>query len=96
MSKFNRWLGNKLANAVGTMSFFYICVILDLLELSPVVKSHSVITWITYLSQTVIQLLALPLLAYQGKIQNENHDEVMSHVKALHKHLGIKHPYRRK
>lgn len=93
---FNKWFGNKLADGVGTMSFFWFCFILDLIELGPVIKSNSAIIWVTYISQTVIQLLALPLLAFQGKIQNENHKETMSHIKAVHKHLGIKHPYRRK
>lgn len=96
MKKFNAWLGNLLANGVGTMSFFWFCVVLDLIELEPVIKAGNAIVWVTYLSQTVIQLLALPLLAFQGKMQQENHKETMSHIKAVHKHLGIKHAYRRK
>ena len=90
MKRFNKWLGNNLANGIGTMFFFYFCVLLDVVELPPVIKSHSLIILVTYLSQTVIQLLALPLLAYQAKIQQGNHKDIMEHFDRIHKHLGIK------
>lgn len=83
----NNWLGNKLADLLSTMAFFYLCVILDSIELPPVIKAHDIITWCTYLSQTVIQLLALPLLAYQNKVQDKNHKQTISHLKKIHDHL---------
>lgn len=89
MNRFNKWLGNKLANAVGTMTFFYICLLLDVIMLPPVAKEKSVTLWVTYLAQTVIQLLALPLLAYQARISQDNHAETISHIKDIHNHLGI-------
>lgn len=96
MKSFNNWLANRLGNTLSSMSFFYICVILDLVELPPVIRAHDVITWCTYLAQTVVQLIALPILAYQNRVQQGNHEEHMSYMKALHKHLGIKHTYRNK
>jgi hypothetical protein len=71
------------------MYFFYFCVVLDLIELNPVVKAHSTITWVTYLSQSVIQLIALPILGAQNKLQQDNHAETIKHLKAVHRHLGI-------
>jgi hypothetical protein len=96
MRNFNSWFGNKLADGLSTMFFFWFCFILDIVELVPVIKTHSVVVYVSYLSQTVIQLLALPLLAFQNKLQNDNHKEIMSHIKAQNTHLGIKHVYRRK
>lgn len=87
ISKFNNKLGNILANAVGTMNFFWFCLLLDLIMLPPVIKAHSTTLWVTYLAQTVIQLLALPLLAFQGKQQQDNHEETIKHLRKIRKHL---------
>ncbi|MDE1829386.1 MAG: hypothetical protein KGI25_03585 [Thaumarchaeota archaeon] len=91
--RFNKWLGTKLANAVGTMTFFYFCLILDIIMLPPVIKQRSITLWVTYLAQTVIQLLALPLLAYQARISQDNHKDTLDHIKHIKKHLGIKDNY---
>ena len=96
MNKFNEWLALKLGNVLSSMAFFYVCVILDMIELGPVIQANSVITWCTYLSQTVIQLIALPILGAQQKLSHkhmtkmhENHKEIMEHLKT-HKSLDIK------
>lgn len=81
---------NTLANGLGTKLFFIFCLALDLMMLPPVIQAKSVIVWVTYLSQTVIQLLALPLLGIQARIQQDNHKQVMNHIKVIHKHLGVK------
>ena len=90
MKKFNDWLANKLGNSLSSMYFFYICIVLDLIELKPVIDAHSVITWVTYLSQSVIQLIALPILGAQNKLQQDSHKETMRAVKKIHRHLGVK------
>lgn len=94
--RFNNWLANKLANALGSMEFFYVCLVMDLIELPPVVRAHDVIVWITYIAQTVIQLIALPIISTQQRLQSESHRELTkSHrelheaVRRIHKHLGI-------
>lgn len=71
VNKLNRKLALRLGNALGSMGFFYICVVLDLVELPPVIQADNAITWITYLAQTVIQLIALPILSVQANIQAE-------------------------
>lgn len=70
--KFNRAVAIKLGNMLGSMPFFYVCIVLDLAELPAVVSAHSVIAWITYVSQTVIQLIALPIISTQQNIQQES------------------------
>lgn len=74
MDKFNRMLAMRLGNLLGSMYFFYFCLVLDVAELPSVIQSHSVIAWITYVSQTVIQLVALPILSTQSNIQQERKD----------------------
>lgn len=88
MNRFNNWLADFLGDHIlSTMNFFWFCVILDLIELPPVIKSHSVITWCTYISQTVIQLVALPILAYQNRTQKHSNDELHAKMSLVHKHI---------
>ena len=68
-SGFNEWLATKLGEVLGSIWFFYLCLALDLAELPAVASQHSVELWVTYVAQTVIQLLALPILqVYQNLI----------------------------
>ena len=90
MDKFNEWLAEKLANTLGSMGFFYVCVLLDLIELPPVIQSGSVIIWCTYVSQTVIQLIALPILSVQQKNQDKHHKQTHAHLETIIKHHKIK------
>ena len=90
MKRFNEWLAKRLGDLLGNMYFFYACVILDILELPAVWSAHSAIAWVTYVSQTVIQLLALPVLQVYQNLQNDKHNEVIGHIKKIHKHLGVK------
>lgn len=87
MHKFNDWLANKLGDVLGNMYFFYFCLALDIVMLFPVIKAHSTITWVTYISQTVIQLLALPILQVYQNLHQDHHDEVMDHLKKIHKEV---------
>jgi len=66
---FNDRLAIFLGNSLGSMGFFYVCVLLDLAELPSVIKAHSVLVWVTYIAQTVIQLIALPIISTQQNIQ---------------------------
>jgi hypothetical protein len=93
MKQFNDRLANFLGDALSHMNFFYFCLALDLLELHPVIQAHSTITWVTYLSQSVIQLIALPILGAQNKLQQSNHEETMKHVKSLHDKVDAVHKH---
>lgn len=53
---------------LGSMWFFWFCVALVLVELPAVIAARSVMAWVMYISQTVIQLLALPLLGAGQRI----------------------------
>lgn len=89
---FNNWLAVKLGNVLSSMTFFWVCVVLDLIELPPVIAQHSIIVWCTYLSSVVFQLLALPVLGVLQKVSNDHHeehsdklDDIQASLKLLHK-----------
>ena len=69
IAKFNNQVVKVLASALGNIYFFYACVVLDLIMLPPVVSAKSTITWVTYIAQTVIQLVALPILQLYQNVQ---------------------------
>lgn len=69
VDRFNALIAVKSTSVLSSMWFFWFCVLLDLTELAlgnP--RSWTVVIWVTYLSQTVIQLLALPLLGAGQRI----------------------------
>ena len=68
LDRFNTLIALKATTVLSSMWFFWFCVILDLAELPAVIQAASVIAWVTYISQTVIQLLALPLLGAGQRI----------------------------
>jgi hypothetical protein len=82
----NDRVATGLGSLLGSIWFFYFCVALDAAELPAVVQAHSAIAWVTYISQTVIQLLALPILqVYQNLLQAHND------AKADSDHLALTH-----
>lgn len=71
--KLNYWIAVKITNGVGTMWCAYAFVILDLVMLPPVIKAASVMIWVTYIAQTVLQLVLLPIIMVgQNVIQAQN------------------------
>ena len=87
MKHFNEYLAVKLGNALSSMSFFYICVVLDLIELKPVIDAHNIIVWCSYLSQTVFQLIALPILGAMQKTTHIHHEKHHKHLEDIHTKL---------
>ena len=62
VGRFNTRTAMVASNLLSSMYFFWFCVVLDLVELPAVIQANSVLVWVAYVSQTVIQLLALPAL----------------------------------
>lgn len=94
-NKINDYIGDKLSDGLSTMEVFYLVVIMVLLPLCWQVPT-SLIAWVQYLSSTILQAVALPLLAYttkksgesQEKIIRETHDVLMNEldlIQELHK-----------
>ena len=73
VAKFNYWIAVKITKGVGTMWCAYAFLILDLIMLPPVIIAKSVMVWITYVAQTVLQLVLLPIIMVgQNVIQSQN------------------------
>lgn len=73
LNRFNTWIALKITNSVGTMWCAYAFFILDLFMLPPVLHSHSATVWVTYIAQTVLQLVLLPIIMVgQNVIQGQN------------------------
>lgn len=84
INKFNNWLAVKITNSVGTMWCAYAFLILDLFMLPPVIKSNSVMIWVTYIAQTVLQLVLLPIIMVgQNVIQAQNEAKADTDHKTL-------------
>ena len=73
ITKFNNWIALKITNSVGTMWCAYAFLIIDLMMLPPVIKAHDIMVWVTYIAQTVLQLVLLPIIMVgQNVIQSQN------------------------
>ena len=84
VAKFNYWLAVKITNSVGTMWCAYAFLILDLFMLPPVIKANSVMIWITYIAQTVLQLVLLPIIMVgQNVIQSQSEAKADADHKTL-------------
>jgi hypothetical protein len=68
IDRLNTSIAVAATRVLSNMWFFWFCVLLDLVELPAVVQHPSAIVIVTYISQTVIQLLALPLLGAGQRI----------------------------
>ena len=73
ITKFNYQLAEKITNGIGTMWCAYAFLLIDLMMLPPVIKSNNVMVWVTYIAQTVLQLVLLPIIMVgQNVIQAQN------------------------
>lgn len=84
ISKFNFWLAVKITKSVGTMWCAYAFILIDLIMLPPVIQAHSVMIWVTYIAQTVLQLVLLPIIMVgQNVIQSQNEAKADADHKTL-------------
>lgn len=84
ITRFNDHLAVKITKAVGTMWCAYAFLILDLFMLPPVIKANSIMIWVTYIAQTVLQLVLLPIIMVgQNVIQSQNEAKADTDHKTL-------------
>ncbi len=83
-NKFNYWLAVKITDGVGTMWCAYAFLILDLFMLPPVIKANTITLWVTYIAQTVLQLVLLPIIMVgQNVIQTQNESKAETDHRTL-------------
>lgn len=84
MNKFNYWIAIKITNGVGTMWCAYAFIIIDLFMLPPVIKANNIMVWVTYIAQTVLQLVLLPIIMVgQNVIQTQSEAKADTDHKTL-------------
>ena len=92
MKRFNDWIAIKLTKGVATMWCAYAFAILAILGFP--YGSSSIRDYISWVSQTFIQLTMLSVIMVgqelQSKESKKRHKQHMTHIKKIHKHLGVK------
>jgi hypothetical protein len=84
ITKFNYWIAVKITKGVGTMWCAYAFLLIDLVMLPPVISSNSIMVWVTYIAQTVLQLVLLPIIMVgQNVIQSQNEAKANSDHETL-------------
>ncbi len=97
MKHFNNWLALKITKWVGTMLMAYIFTIIGGMGIYYSLTGNTKGTLVIgSISGYFLQLVLLPIIIVGQNLQSDKHEETLSAIKAVHKHLGIKHAYRRK
>ncbi|HEY8641475.1 MAG TPA: hypothetical protein VIO84_01790 [Candidatus Dormibacteraeota bacterium] len=74
INRLNGRIAVRATSVLSSMWFFWFCVLLDIAELPAVIQAATPVVVVSYISQTVIQLLALPLLGAGQRIIAEAQD----------------------
>lgn len=96
MKKINDTIGDSLSNGLSTMQAVYVVFLMVIVPLI-IARPHDLIGWIQYVSQTILQATALPLLAYNTKktgneqtsVLKDNHDISMNELQIIKEQQSI-------
>lgn len=80
MKKFNDWLAIKITNAVGSMWCAYLFTAIALISLPAAIATHNLITIVSWVAQTFLQLVLLSVILKGQNIQGERSDKVISRI----------------
>jgi uncharacterized membrane protein len=84
-------IATKITNMIGTFTCFIIFSILALISLPAVIQSHNAIVWVSWITQTFLQLVLLPLIMVSQNLQSR-HSEYLAEATyendlAMHKDI---------
>jgi hypothetical protein len=80
MKKFNDWLAVKITKAVGSMWCAYIFTALALISLPSAIASGNVITIVSWVAQTFLQLVLLSVILKGQNLQGERVEQVILRI----------------
>lgn len=80
MKRFNDWLALKITAAVGSMWCAYLFVALACVSLPSAIASHDVITIVSWVAQTFLQLVLLSIILKGQNIQGERQETVIARI----------------
>jgi hypothetical protein len=75
MAVFNRLVGVKITNAVGTMACAYLFTLIALVSFPSAIKTGSVIVIISWIAQTFLQLVLLSIIMVGQNVQAQASDK---------------------
>lgn len=75
VTRFNNLIGLRITNAVGTMWAAYLFAILTLVSLPAAIASQNPIVIVSWVAQTFLQLVLLPIIIVGQNIQAKSADE---------------------
>ena len=82
----------KTASGLGTRTCFILFIVIALLPLFLGGLPSTILAWQTFVSQTFIQLLALSVLAYCGKIEgNQTRELLQAEIQELKAIMDSEH-----
>lgn len=73
-ARFNSWLGLRVTEAVGTMTCAWVFAGLALVSLPAAVQSRSLIVIVSWVAQTLLQLVLLSIILFGQSIQSQAAD----------------------
>ena len=82
MKKFNDWLAIKITDVVGSMWCAYIFTAIALISLPSAIATHNLITIVSWVAQTFLQLVLLSVILKGQNIQGERVEQVIARIDA--------------
>ena len=79
MGRINTYLAVKITQIVGSMWCAYIFVLLTLISLPAAIASHNTIVIVSWIAQTFLQLVLLPIIIVGQNVQAEASDARAKH-----------------
>lgn len=73
-ARFNSWLGLKVTAGVGSMTCAYLFTALALVSLPAAIRSHDLIVIVSWIAQTLIQLVLLSIILFGQGLQSQAAD----------------------
>jgi len=81
---FNEMLASKITRAVGTMGCAYIFAIIALISLPAAINSGNILTIVSWVAQTFLQLVLLSIIMVgqnaQSKKTDEHTEKMLNHI----------------
>ena len=80
MKKFNDRLAVKITDAVGSMWCAYLFTAIALISLPAAIATHNLITIVSWVAQTFLQLVLLSVILKGQNIQGERSEKVIAQI----------------
>jgi len=75
LGRFNTWLAVKITKTVGSMWMAYVFALLTLISLPAAIQSRNTIVIVSWIAQTFLQLVLLPIIIVGQNVIQAANDE---------------------